>query len=214
MSRTNQAHTSRLSHCGCRSRRTQWVADSAGPSGAPLVILGRTIDAERSSRVTGWVLLPENFNGRVQVLVDDVVKDTVSVDGSFAINNVSAGARRLTFRGSSVAIRHVSLNVQTGESHLILVALRDGTARRGRSGVPLRSTSAWPNSAGVAAWVAAITSIVPKSKNAVHARLLISCEQCRAFACRPQAPGSVTSAHIFADCRRPGQAWSMTVPAT
>jgi hypothetical protein len=58
--------------------------------------------------------------------VDDVVKDTVSTDGAFAINNMSAGARRITFRGSSVAIRHVSLNVQTGQSHLLLVALRTG----------------------------------------------------------------------------------------
>ena len=102
------------------------IADSGAPTGAPLVILGRTLDPDRSSRVSGWVLLPESFNGRVQVLVDDVVKDTVSPDGSFGITNVSAGTRRLTFRGSSVAIRHVSLNVETGQSHLLLATLRKG----------------------------------------------------------------------------------------
>ena len=105
---------------------TDSVVAEGGPNGAPLVVLGRTLAPDRSSRISGWVLAPENVSTLVQVLVDDVVRDTVSPDGAFAVDNVSAGARRLTFRGSSVAIRHVGLNVQVGQSHLLLVTLRTG----------------------------------------------------------------------------------------
>jgi len=100
------------------------TATDSATSGAPLVVLGRTLAADRSSRVAGWVLLPENAPGAVQVHLDDVVRDTVNPDGSFAVDNVSAGARKLTFRSPAVAMRHVSVNVQSGQSQLLLVALK------------------------------------------------------------------------------------------
>jgi hypothetical protein len=105
---------------------TDSVVAEGGPTGAPLVVLGRTLAPDRSSRISGWVLVPENLSTLVQVLVDDVVRDTVSPDGAFAVDNVSAGTHRLTFRGSSVAIRHVGLSVEVGQSHLLLVTLRNG----------------------------------------------------------------------------------------
>ena len=103
--------------------RMRTTTDSA-TSGAPLVVLGRTLAPDRSSRIAGWVLLPENATGTVQVLLDDVVRTTVNPDGSFAMDNVSAGARKLTFRSPAVAIRHVSVTVQSGQSQLLLAALR------------------------------------------------------------------------------------------
>ena len=105
-------------------RKTVGTSADSASSGAPLVVLGRTLAAERSSRITGWVLLPENATGTVQVLLDDIVKSTVKPNGTLALDNVSAGARKLTFRSPAVATRHVSVNVRTGESQLLLVALR------------------------------------------------------------------------------------------
>jgi hypothetical protein len=103
------------------------VADSNDPSpstGAPALLLGRSAGSGSAPRVDGWVLFPENAAGPVQVLVDDVLRTTVAPDGSFALERIGVGTRRLTFRAPSLAIRHVSVNVQAGQSHLLLVTLR------------------------------------------------------------------------------------------
>jgi len=97
----------------------------AGPSpGAPAVILGRTVGATSIARVGGWVLLPENVSAAVQVLVDDIARGTVSTEGSFDIGLIPVGTHKLTFRAPTLAVRHIMVDVQAGQSHLLVVALR------------------------------------------------------------------------------------------
>jgi hypothetical protein len=93
-------------------------------TGAPAVVLGRTLSPGEPSRISGWALGPENSDARIQVLVDDVVRTTVSTDGSFTLGSVAAGLRKLTFRGDALAIRHIPVNVQDGQSQLLLVTFR------------------------------------------------------------------------------------------
>ena len=99
--------------------------DSGAPSGAPAVILGRTLVSGTASRITGWVLQPENSNATIQVLVDNVVRATVAKDGSFAVNQVPQGSRRVSFRSARLAVRHITLMLEPGQSHLLLVTLRE-----------------------------------------------------------------------------------------
>ena len=96
---------------------------TAAPDGAPAVILGRTLQPG-PARITGWVLLPEHNESRVQVLVDDVVRASTAADGSFSIREVAAGARRLTFRAPPLAARHIALTAEPGQSQLMVVTLR------------------------------------------------------------------------------------------
>jgi hypothetical protein len=70
------------------------------------------------------VIVPENVTSPVQILVDDVVRGTAGTDGVFALDNVAVGARRLSFRSQAIAVRDVSVNVQEGQSNLLLVTLR------------------------------------------------------------------------------------------
>lgn len=94
------------------------------PTGAPAVILGRTLNAGRGQRIAGWVLLPEHSDATVQVVVDDVVRATAAEDGSFSVDRVAIGVRRVTFRGTRLAARNISVNVQEHQSQLLVVALR------------------------------------------------------------------------------------------
>jgi hypothetical protein len=94
------------------------------PSGAPAVILGRTLNAGLGQRIAGWVLLPEQSDATVQVVVDDVVRATAAADGSFSVDRVAVGMRRVSFRGAKLASRNISLNVQENQSQLLVVALR------------------------------------------------------------------------------------------
>ena len=94
------------------------------PTGAPAVILGRTLNAGRGQRLAGWVLLPEHNDARVQVLVDDVVRATTTPDGSFSVGRIEVGPRTLSFRSAGLAVRHISVNVQQDQSQLLLVTLR------------------------------------------------------------------------------------------
>lgn len=94
-------------------------------SGAPAVILGRTLNAGSGQRIAGWVLLPEHSDATVQVVVDDVVRGTVAEDGSFSVDRVRVGVRRVTFRGARLAARNISLNVQEDQSQLLVVTLRN-----------------------------------------------------------------------------------------
>ena len=99
-------------------------SDSSAPSGAPAVILGRTLNVGESSRISGWVLVPEQSEASVQVLVDNVVRATASRDGSFSVDRVAPGTRRISFRGTQLAVRHIAVVAEPGQSHLLLVALR------------------------------------------------------------------------------------------
>ena len=99
-------------------------ASPYAPSGTPAVILGRTLHAGRPQRVAGWVLLPEHSDARIQVLVDGTVRATTAEDGSFSVDSVAVGTRALTFRGPSLAPRNISVNVQQGQSQLMVVALK------------------------------------------------------------------------------------------
>jgi hypothetical protein len=71
------------------------------------------------------VLLPAHSEVSVQVLVDNVVRATTARDGSFTIDRVAPGVKRITFRGARVAIRHIAVIAEQGQSHLLLVALRE-----------------------------------------------------------------------------------------
>jgi hypothetical protein len=99
--------------------------DSSAPTGAPAIILGRTLTPNAASRIAGWVLLPEHSEATVEILVDNVVRATAGKDGSFAVNQVPQGARRISFRSSRVAVRHIVVMAEPGQSHLLLVALRE-----------------------------------------------------------------------------------------
>lgn len=100
------------------------AADSSqSAAGAPAVILGRTLQPG-PARITGWVLLPEHSDARVQVRIDDVVRATTAADGSFSVPDVAAGARRLTFRAPPLAARHLSVTAEPGQSQLLVVTLR------------------------------------------------------------------------------------------
>ena len=99
-------------------------SDTGSATGAPAVILGRTLNADESSRISGWVLLPEQSDASVQVLVDNVVRTTASKDGSFTIERVAPGTRRITFRGARLAVRHIVVIAESRQSHLLLVTLR------------------------------------------------------------------------------------------
>jgi len=92
--------------------------------GSPAVILGRTLGSTSIARVGGWVLLPENVSATVQVFVDDIARGTVNTEGAFDIGLVPVGPHKLTFRSPTLAIRHVMVDVQEGQSHLLVVALR------------------------------------------------------------------------------------------
>jgi hypothetical protein len=94
-----------------------------GSTGAPAVILGRTLRPGAAS-ISGWVLLPELNDARVQILVDDVQRGTTAPDGSFTLPNVPDGTRRLTFRSPGLAQRHIQITAQDGQSALMLVTLR------------------------------------------------------------------------------------------
>jgi len=96
---------------------------STGATGAPAVILGRTLRPGAAS-ISGWVLLPEQNDARVQILVDDVQRGTTAPDGSFTLPNVPDGTRRLTFRSPGLAQRHIQITAQEGQSALMLVTLR------------------------------------------------------------------------------------------
>jgi len=100
------------------------VSLSSAAAGAPALLLGRAVGAGPTSRIGGWALLAEKASGTVQVLLDDVLRTTVAPDGSFALDSVGVGERRLTFRAPTLAVRHLSVNVQAGQSHLLLVTLR------------------------------------------------------------------------------------------
>ena len=100
-------------------------SDSAAPTGAPAVILGRTLNADETARISGWVLLPEHNEATVQVLVDDVVRATAAKDGSFTVERIAPGTRRMTFRGTRLAVRHIAIVAESRQSHLLLVALRE-----------------------------------------------------------------------------------------
>jgi hypothetical protein len=97
--------------------------DSTGSAGTPAIVLGRTSRAG-SSRIAGWVLLPEPSEARVQVLVDGVARATVGMDGSFAVPDVAPGPRRLTFRGTGLLQRNLAVTAEAGQSQLLLVTLR------------------------------------------------------------------------------------------
>ena len=105
------------------SDRERTSAQLASP-GSPAVILGRTVGSTSIARVSGWVLLPENVSTTVQVLVDDVVRGTVSTEGSFDIGLVPVGPHKLTFRSPTLAIRHIMVDIQNGQSHLLVAALK------------------------------------------------------------------------------------------
>jgi hypothetical protein len=92
-------------------------------TGAPAVILGRTLQPGPAA-ISGWVLLPEQNDARVQILVDDVQRGMAAADGSFNLPNVPVGTRRLTFRAPGLAQRHVQITAQEGQSTLMLVTLR------------------------------------------------------------------------------------------
>ena len=96
---------------------------ATGSTGAPAVILGRTLRPGPAS-ISGWVLLPELNDARVQIFVDDVQRGTTAADGSFTLPNVPDGTRRLTFRSPGLAQRHIQITAQDGQSALMLVALR------------------------------------------------------------------------------------------
>jgi hypothetical protein len=96
---------------------------TTGSTGAPAVILGRTLRPGPAS-ISGWVLLPELNDARVQILVDDVQRGTAAPDGSFSLPNVPDGMRRLTFRSPGLAQRHIQITAQEGQSALMLVTLR------------------------------------------------------------------------------------------
>ena len=100
------------------------AATPYAPSGTPAVILGRTLTTGGPQRVAGWVLLPEQSDARIQVLVDGIVRATTTEDGAFSVDSVAVGTRALTFRGASIAPRNISVNVQRGQSQLMVVALR------------------------------------------------------------------------------------------
>jgi hypothetical protein len=91
-------------------------------TGAPAVILGRTLRPGAAS-ISGWVLLPEHNDARVQILVDDVPRGTAAADGAFHLPNVPVGTRRLSFRSPGLAQRHIQISALEGESALLLVAL-------------------------------------------------------------------------------------------
>lgn len=90
---------------------------------APAVVLGRTLSPYRT-RIEGWVLQPEHGEAAIQVLVDNVPRAQTRADGSFSMPNVPTGVRRLSFRGQGLAQRNVAVTVTSGESQLLVVALR------------------------------------------------------------------------------------------
>jgi hypothetical protein len=71
------------------------------------------------------VVLAEHNEASVEVLVDNVPRTTIARDGSFAIDQIAPGVRRITFRGTRIAVRHIAVSAEGGQSHLLLVALRE-----------------------------------------------------------------------------------------
>lgn len=101
------------------------VARDSTPATAPAAtLLGRTLAAGQSPRIDGWVLLAGEEPAAIQVLVDDVVRDTASSDGSFHVTDIAEGVRRVTIRASGHVPVQLTLSMQAGQSQLLLAALQ------------------------------------------------------------------------------------------
>jgi hypothetical protein len=98
------------------------IPDSTRASAAA-TLLGRALATGQPPRIDGWVLLSGEETA-VQVLVDDVVRDTAAVDGSFHVTEVVEGIRRVTLRAAGHVPAQLTIPVQGGQSQLLLVTLQ------------------------------------------------------------------------------------------
>ena len=101
------------------------VERDSAPASAPVAtLLGRTLVAGQPPRIEGWVLLAGEEPAAIQVLVDDVVRDTGASDGSFRVTDLAEGVRRITIRATGHVPAQLTLSMQAGQSQLLLAALQ------------------------------------------------------------------------------------------